>query len=110
MFLQALLLPNPIQRSFLQMQEDIVKGCKAKCVERANESKYQNSGPFFSQGENGPDIFQGFWGFREEKNPCFFFFFRGFSCFFFAKNKGWRVRGFRCPSRKIACKNGVKMK
>ena len=55
MFLQALLLPNPIQRSFLQMQEDIVKGCKAKCVERANESKYQNSGPFFSQGENGPE-------------------------------------------------------
>ena len=55
MFLQALLLPSPIQRSFLQMQEDIVKGCKAKCVERANESKYQNLGPFFSQGENGPD-------------------------------------------------------
>ena len=55
MFLQALLLPNPIQRSFLQMQEDTVKGCKAKCVERANESKYQSLGPFFSQGENGPE-------------------------------------------------------
>ena len=55
MFLQDLLLPSPIQRSFLQMQEDIVKGCKAKCVGRANESKYQNLGPFFSQGENGPD-------------------------------------------------------
>ena len=56
MFLQALLLPSPIQRSFLQTQEDIVKGCKAKCVERANESKYQNLGPFFSQGENGPEV------------------------------------------------------
>ena len=55
MFLQALLLPNPVQRSFLQMQEDIVKGCIAKCVERANESKYQSSGRFFSQGKNGPD-------------------------------------------------------
>ena len=38
------------------MQEDMVKGCKAKCVERANEYKYKNLGPFFSQGENGPDI------------------------------------------------------
>ena len=37
------------------MQEDMVKGCKAKCVERANEYKYKNLGPFFSQGENGPD-------------------------------------------------------
>ena len=55
MFLQALLLPSPIQRSFLQMQEDIVKGCKAKCVKRAIESKYQNLGPFFSQDENGSD-------------------------------------------------------
>ena len=37
------------------MQEDMVKGCKAKCVERANEYKYKNLGPFFSQGENGPE-------------------------------------------------------
>ena len=55
MFLQALLLPSPIQRSFLQMQEDIAKGCKAKCVGRANESKYKNLCPCFSQGENGPE-------------------------------------------------------
>ena len=41
------------------MQEDMVKGCKAKCVERANEYKYKNLGPFFSQGENGPDCAHG---------------------------------------------------
>ena len=40
MFLQALLLPGPIQMSCQQMQEHMVKGCKAKCVEGANESKY----------------------------------------------------------------------
>ena len=37
------------------MLEDMGKGGKAKCVERANESKYENLGPFFSQGENGPE-------------------------------------------------------
>ena len=34
-------------------------------------------------------LFQGFWGFRKEKNPCFFL---RFPWFFFQKGKGWRVR------------------
>ena len=34
-------------------------------------------------------VFQGFKGFREEKNPCFL---RGFPGFFFQQSKGWRVR------------------
>ena len=38
-------------------------------------------------------LFQGFEGFREEKNPCFF---RCFPCFFFLrkKSKDWRGQGF----------------
>ena len=54
MFLQALLLPGP--RSFFADARRHGKGMQSQACRKANESKYKNLAPFFSQGENGPDF------------------------------------------------------